>query len=134
MAQRPSSETPEYRLTIHPRFNERSLKYNTRFLLETVKSFASFRYELSVAEEKQGSTIRYTILGLKAPRLDLPASGHARFEREYENLRGPHTVIVKGLDGVENAFAIRVEPTGVRVTKRPASPFVEITTTPEGAS
>lgn len=115
----------EYRILITPQFDELRQKHTTLFLLETTKSFASFRYELSVQEQTEGKTIRYKVLGLKAPQLSLPESGHAQYTREYENLKGTYTVTVEGLDKRESTFAVRISLASVRITKPPTGALVE---------
>ncbi len=107
----------EYRLLIAPHFNERKQKYTTRVVLETVKSFASFRYELTVRETITDNAIRYEVLGLNAPQLNLPASGPASFANEYDALTGTYTVSVEGLDGKTSSGRVRITPTKVIVLK-----------------
>lgn len=130
MAKRKKKPSKEYRLLIIPHFNERQQKFNTLFVLETADSFASFRYDITVEEQIEKKAIRYKILGLKAPRLSLPASGHARFIREYENLQGTYDVHVEGLDGNVSTSSVRINPQQVKLVKPPAEQFVKIITDP----
>jgi hypothetical protein len=116
----------EYRMLITPEFNEREQRYTTLVLLETTRLFASFRYELSVRESLRGKTIHYRILGLEAPRLSLPASGHARFVREYDDLRGTYEITVEGPDGNVNSFEVRISPKKVILTKTPDTQFIDV--------
>ena len=117
--------TLEYRLLIAPRYNEREQRYKTLILLETIQVFSTFRYEISVREELSDHTLHLTILGLKAPRLSLPASGHAHFSREYDNLRGTYEVTIEGLDGRTNTFSLRITQNQVSLLKAPSKKFVE---------
>ena len=123
-----ATKTPEfeYRLTISPHVNERQNIPATLITIETTKAFASFRYELSIQEELNGKNIRYTILGLKAPQLSLPASGTAQFVREYENLGGKHTIVVESLDGTTNEFTISIAKKNIKILKSPKTPFIEL--------
>lgn len=116
----------EYRLTISPHLNERKQTRTVLVTIETTKAFASFRYELSVQEERNGKEIRYSILGLKTPQLSLPASGTAHFVQEYENLRGKHTIVVKSLDGTTNEFTVNIAQKQIKVLKSPQTPFIEM--------
>jgi len=118
----------EYRLLIAPRFDEREQKYKTLVLLETAKIFASFRYELSVKEERAPQQLRYTVLGLKTPQLSLPTAGHAQFSRTYEDLNGTFDVSVRGLDGNVNTFSVRIRPERVELLKSPQKRFVDFVT------
>ena len=128
MARQEHKENSEYRLLITPQFNERGQKFTTLFLLETVKSFASFRYELSVEETLDKKTIRYKVLGLKTPQLSLPATGHAQFSREYENLKGTYEVVIEGLDGKSNTFSVRIAAQQVRLMSSPSQSFISVCT------
>jgi len=119
----------DYRLTISPHFNERRQVPTTLITLETTKLFASFRYELSVKEDVQEASLHYTILGLKAPQLSLPASGSAQFVREYDELKGKHDIIVKNLDGTTNEFSVNFLKKKVAVLKSPKQPFIELVVT-----
>lgn len=128
MAKQQTPAISEYRLLVTPHFNERGQKYTTLVRLETVKAFASFQYELSVEEELGKKLIKYRVRGLKTPHLSLPASGHAGFEHEYEDLKGTYEITVEGLDGKTNAFTVRIAPEQVKVTKSPPEPFVHLIT------
>ncbi len=116
----------EYRLLVTPQFDERRRIETVAFLLETTRSFSTFQYELSVKEAVSSSSISYVIVGLKAPRLDLPASGHARFERVYEKMKGTYELSITGIDGRVNVFSMNVGPGGATVVKTPPNPFVSI--------
>ncbi|MBI4535014.1 MAG: hypothetical protein HY708_01960 [Ignavibacteriae bacterium] len=119
-------QVAEYRLTITPHFNELHQQHTTVFIMETAQAFASFRYELTVKEEIEENVLRYKILGLKTPQLNLPASGHAVFRREYENLSGKYNLIVEGLDGTTNEFLVRITKKRIQILKAPTHAFVEI--------
>ena len=128
MPRKDSPASPEYRLLIAPRFNELGQKHATVVQLETVKTFASFQYELSVRETVTNKSIHYKVLGLRTPHLSLPSTGHARFVREYDDLRGTYAVTVEGLDGRANTFQVRVARDQVKVLAAPHAPFIEIVT------
>jgi hypothetical protein len=128
MGRKEHNEPQEYRLLITPQCKNDGQKQTTLFLLETVKSFASFRYDLSVEETMDKKTIKYRILGLKTPQLSLPAAGRARFMREYENLQGTYDVVIEGLDGKANTFSVRISPQHVKLMSKPARTFIHITT------
>lgn len=116
----------EYRLLVTPQFDERRQQHTTLFLLETVQYFASFQYELSVRHEVSGKTISIHVLGLKAPQLSLPASGHASFEHQYDNLNGTYELAVKGIDGRINVFSIKITSKKVQLLEAPTEKFVEV--------
>ncbi len=128
MAHRETHAGPEYRLLIAPRFNELGQKHTTMVLLETVKTFASFQYELSVRETITNRSVHLKVLGLRTPHLSLPATGHARYAREFDDLKGVYNVTVEGLDGRTNTFQLRITQSQVKLLDAPASPFIELVT------
>jgi hypothetical protein len=116
----------EYRMLLQSTFNDLRQVPTTTVTIETTKQFASFRYELSVEEAISQKTLRYTILGLKAPRLSLPATGPAQFSREYDRLRGKYTITVEHLDGSTNTFVVQFGPSNIKVLASPPHPFIEL--------
>lgn len=116
----------EYRMLIAPHFNERTQKQTTLVILETSKSFASFQYEISVRQSKEHHKLSYKILGLRAPRLSLPAAGHAHFEMEYDDLAGSYELEIEGLDGTVNMFAVTISPRKVELLKAPPKRFIDV--------
>jgi hypothetical protein len=70
--------------------------------------------------------LHYAILGLKAPHLSLPASGSARFVREYENLKGKYEIVVERLDRTTNAFTVNITQKQIKILKSPKTPFIEL--------
>jgi hypothetical protein len=101
----------------------------TLLTLRTTKFFSNFRYALDVSERVEGRRITLKILGLHAPRLDLPASGPAEFGREYDHLEGKYTVVVEGPDGSLSELEIQVTPKAVTLL-RPATGNVVTTDIP----
>lgn len=126
---RPRPE-PEYRLLIAPHVAERTQRHTTRFILETVKAFATFRYELSVATDVTDKEIRLHVLGFRTPHLSLPAAGPARYEQEFETLSGTYDVTVRGIDGRTDTFGVRFAPGEVELLRSPRHPFVQVSTDP----
>ncbi len=125
-APRKKPEESEYLLRLAPTYVEREQKYKTLLILETTKLFSNFRYDLSVREEFDKKTLYFKVLGLRPPQLSLPAVGHARFVREFDNLRGTYDIAIEGLDGRVNSFSVKFTPKKMQLLKSPASPFVDI--------
>jgi hypothetical protein len=128
MARKGTHSGTDYRLLIAPRFNDLAQKYTTVVQLETVKTFASFQYELSVRETVTKGSMHFKVLGLRTPQLSLPATGHARYEREYEDLKGTYSVTVEGLDGKANTFQVRIARNQVKVLGAPGNAFIDVIT------
>ncbi len=122
--------TPEYRLLVVPVVNERTQRPMIRVVLETTRIFASFRYDLTVREERAGRSLTYTVQGISAPRLDLPSAGPARFVRDYEDLSGTWTFTVNGLDGSTGKCTLRISPKQVKMPKDGAQGSIEVITDP----
>jgi hypothetical protein len=114
----------DFRLVITRKTSERLQLPVTVLRLETVQSFASFRYQLSVEERLEGNTMHFKVLGLSTPQLSLPASGPAQYTREFPDLKGRYQIIVEGLDGSSSAATITVGEDRVRLTHPPSTPHL----------
>ena len=123
-----SRTEPEYRLLVVPHISERTQRPTTLVVLETTKAFATFRYELSVKADANPGTLHLTVLGFRTPRLTLPSAGPARFEKEYNELKGPLEITIQGIDGRTTTFALRVAPGKVELLKKPRASFATVTT------
>jgi hypothetical protein len=123
-----TGEQTEYRLLLLPTLAERTQTIVTHLVLETTKAFASYRYELSVEERLEGRSLHLSVLGFRTPKLSLPGSGPARFEREYPHWRGTYQISITGIDGRTNEFSVRVGPKHIEVLKAPRQPFVQFFT------
>jgi hypothetical protein len=128
MARRTHRPAYEYRLIVTPHYDQVRQRAVTRVVLETALRFASFAYEISVEERREGSLFRYRVLGLKAPGVALPASGSARYQRDYDGLEGTVTFAVVGLDGRERRCSVAVGPEGVRQVAAPTGTGLALVT------
>ncbi|MCK9407858.1 MAG: hypothetical protein WCX28_03210 [Bacteriovoracaceae bacterium] len=88
----------EYRLLVRPTFDETLKKAGTLFLLETSKQFTNFSYVIDVKEAQEGSTLVWTLRGLRVPSMNMPTTGPAQFRKVYFNLpkKISFTLIKKG--------------------------------------
>ncbi|MGA9115294.1 MAG: hypothetical protein WB626_00800 [Bacteroidota bacterium] len=123
-----------YRLRMYPRRDPSRSRRTTVFILETVRTFASFPYELSVQETVEAASISFAVRGLQAPRLSLPGPGRARYVSEHEGLTGTYEVSVEGMDGRRARCAIIIGGDAVRVMRRPEDGRLELFTEPEEGS
>jgi hypothetical protein len=130
MARRPPRQAPDFRLTISPHYDAIRQRTVTRVLLETAQTFASFPYEISVDERREGTSFGYRVLGLNAPGVGLPGTGSARFQRDYEGLEGTYSFAVVGLDGQERRCTVAIDAGGVRKLSGPTGKGLTLVTGP----
>lgn len=107
---------PEFRLLVAPAVNERTGRPTTLVVLQTTKSFSTFRYTLAVDDRRGNGALLLKVLGLRTPSLDLPATGPAEFRKEYEGLSGDITIVVEGLDGSQSSITTHITPGRVTLT------------------
>jgi hypothetical protein len=122
----PPPPTLGFRLGISSIIDERDQRRKIRVILETVQSFSSFVYELSVDERHNRNSLHLKALGLRPPHLSIPASGRAKFERLYDDFSGTVDITVEGLDGRTDTFSVHVTETGVTLLNAPPKPFTEL--------
>lgn len=115
---------PEYRLRVFPAKDPESQKAGIAVVVETIKEFVSFHYELLLSDKREKNSITLHILGLNAPRSVMPGVGPARGHRLYAGLSGTIAVVIRNVDGEENAYKLKVRPPAVKVLSEPRHPFV----------
>ena len=106
----------EFRLLLSPAVSERTSRPVTLVVLQTTKSFSTFRYALAVDDRREKGTLRLKVLGLRTPSLDLPATGPAEFRKEYADLSGDITVVVEGMDGSRSSVGTHITSGRVTIT------------------
>ncbi len=115
-----------YRLRVSSVSEDGGQTRKTRFTLETSQLFASFVYDLSVEDHRDGNDIQFKILGLKPPQLSIPSVGRAAFERDYDDLSGTCQVTVENLDGKTNTFKLRISKHKISLLQSPRERFIEL--------
>jgi len=76
----------EYRLLVRYTFDERLKKTGVLFLLETAKQFTNFSYFIDVKDTVRAKDLQWTLHGLRAPSMNMPSTGSARFQKVYFDL------------------------------------------------
>jgi hypothetical protein len=76
----------EYRLLVRPTYDETLKKDGVLFLLETSKQFTNFSYVIDVKDDVEGGAVVWTLHGLRAPSMNMPATGTAQFKKVYFDL------------------------------------------------
>jgi len=118
----------EYRLLVVPAFDETLQKHGTLFLVETVKQFTNFNYQILVEESCRKHSVTWKVHGLSAPAMSMPAVGGAKYDKIYFDMIGTvHFTMIKK-DGQENTVTVKVGPTGVKVVELPSHPFMNVYT------
>jgi hypothetical protein len=116
----------EYRMLIQPTYDETLKKHGTAFLIETVKQFSNFSYEIVVEESWVNSHLSWTLHGLRAPELLMPSFGGAQYRKIYFDLKGTYTFTLKKIDGDFNEVTLRILPTAVAMKNFTGTPFVSV--------
>ncbi len=118
----------EYRLLIVPAFDETLQKHGTLFLVETVKQFTNFNYQILIEDSLVRRTLTWKIHGLSAPAMSMPAVGGAKFDKIYFDLNGTLHFTIFKKDGHENTVTVKVLPGGIKVVELPEHPFMTVYT------
>lgn len=92
-------------------------------VVETIKEFVNFHYEVELEEKRIGNTIHLKILGLHAPSAVMPGVGPARGMRIHPRRSGQMIIILTKPDGEENTFEFDIDQTAIRVIRLPDRPF-----------
>ena len=115
-------------MLIQPTFDQTLKKAGTLFLIETVKQFSNFSYEVVVEETRDEKLLTWALHGLRAPELLMPSFGGAQFKKVYFDLKGTYTFVLKKIDGEVNEFKIKFLPSSVAVQNTVGTPFVSVYT------
>ena len=130
MPRKKKHRDPEYSLHVFHHFDERIRKVLQIFLVQTVKEFTSFNYEILLDVALQDRTIQMKILGLRTTPLIMPGVGPARGRRDFTDLRGSYTLNVVKLDGETNGFEVDLAPSSISISGTPVSPFITVSNKP----
>ncbi len=114
----------EYRMLIQPVYDETLKKHGTSFLIETVKQFSNFSYEIVVDEKWDGNRLSWILHGLRAPELLMPSFGGAQYRKVYFDLKGAYTFALMKVDGEFNEITLKILPTSVAIKDFAGTPFV----------
>lgn len=118
----------EYRLLVTPEYDELQQRQLLLVCIRTIKEFSSFRYELAVTDTLDGATLKLNIVGLRAPKTNIPRIGFAMFEKLYEQPASIKKIVILKMDKKENSFTLRTTKLRTIVKELPERPFIEIVT------
>ena len=130
MPRRKKHRDPEYSLHLFHHFDERTRRALQVFLVQTIKEFTSFNYEILLYAVLRELLIQLKILGLRTTPLIMPGVGPARGRRDFTGLLGSYHLSVIKLDGETNDFRIDVTPIRINVRGNPEHPFIIVSNSP----
>lgn len=117
---------PIYTLNIFHTYNER-LKDNTLVLLiQTVRIFVNFKYEILLEDKITDHSININIIGLHVPEILIPQTGPAQGYRHYSDLKGEYVITVTKQDKTSNEFVVNINQDSIEIKKQPKKPFILI--------
>jgi hypothetical protein len=115
---------PEYTLHIlHTKHPETGADV-TAFIVQTVREFVSFSYDIPLESTIEGREIGINIRGLRVPENLVPGKGQARGIFYHPRLMGTYDVLVTNVDGVVNKFEATFGPKVVEVKRASRKPFI----------
>ena len=121
---------PEYSLNIFHHYDEKIKRNVIVFLVQTIRIFVSFRYEILLEEAVHGSVIDLKIVGLHVPELLMPQTGPAAGQRDFQELQGLYTLNVSKQDKTLNIFQIEILPDTVEIRQKPNNTFLIVSNEP----
>jgi hypothetical protein len=130
MPRRKKQRDPEYTLHVFHQVDERTRKALQVFLVQTIKEFTSFNYEILLDASMDGRALELKILGLRTTPLIMPGVGPARGRRDFTGLRGSYDLSVMKPDGETNEFRLGITPSHITVEGTLPHPFIIVSNTP----
>lgn len=127
MAQKKQKE-PEYTLHIFRHRDERINTTGIVFLVQTVKEFTNFKYQILLEGGLRGKTIELNILGLRTTPLIMPGTGPAIGRKDFPDLKGSYALMVAKLDGDKNQFQLELTAKKITITQMPSQAFIRVST------
>jgi hypothetical protein len=87
----------EYKLFIFRGIDDETKQPAVVFLVQTVKQFVNFNYQVLLDSKVKEKRIELSVRGLQAPEIALPAIGPATGTVELPNLVGHYTLRIRKL-------------------------------------
>lgn len=115
---------PEYTLHIFQASNPETNEAVTAFVVQTVREFVSFNYEIPLESTIEGTVIHLKIHGLHVPENLVPGKGHAHGAVLLRRLKGNYDLSVTNVDGMMNRFFLGVTTHAITVRKSSKKPFI----------
>ncbi len=115
---------PEYTLRIlHTKHPETGADV-TAFIVQTVREFVSFSYDIPLESSVEGQEIKINIRGLRVPENLVPGKGQAKGIFYHQRLKGACNLLVTNVDGAVNRFTVTFGPKDIDIKKASRKPFI----------
>lgn len=125
----PVSNNPiEYRMLVRSQLDEQEQEVKLVITIRTIKEFTSFQYELVVNDSLEGDTLFLNIVGLRAPKTNVPTIGYAVYSKAFHHPTTIKRLVIKKMDKKENVFGVRITEQKATVKSVPEDTFIEIVT------
>ncbi len=115
---------PEYTLHILHTTDNDTGEAVTAFVVQTIREFVSFKYEIPVESTIEGTAINLRIHGLRVPENLVPGKGQARGVIFHPRLKGKYDLCVTNVDGIINKFFLTITIRAIEVKKSSRKPFI----------
>ena len=115
---------PEYTLHILHTTNPETGAAVTAFIVQTVREFVSFMYDIPIDSTVEGPIIHMKVHGLRVPENLVPGKGRARGVVLHPRMKGKFELIITNVDGAINRFLLTLSPRAIEVTKTTKKPFI----------
>lgn len=115
---------PEYTLHVQHASDRDTGEPVTALIVQTVREFVSFMYEIPLESAIEGGIIQLKIHGLRVPENLVPGKGTARGTVLHPRLKGKFELSITNVDGVVNRFLLNITARGIEVKKTSQKPFI----------
>ncbi len=115
-------------MLVTPQLDEQQQEVKLVIDIRTIKEFTSYQYELVVTDSLEGDTLSLNIVGLRAPKTNVPTIGYAVYNKAFDHPTTIKKLIIKKMDKKENVFGVRITEHKTTVKSFPEDAFIEIVT------
>lgn len=115
---------PEYTLHVLHTTNPETGDAVTAIVVQTVREFVSFKYDIPVESKIEGSVIHLKVHGLRVPENLVPGRGRARGVVLHPRLKGKFDLSITNVDGIVNKFQLSVSARAIEAKKTARNPFI----------
>jgi hypothetical protein len=115
---------PEYTFHVLHSANPETGDPVTAFVVQTVREFVSFSYEIPLKSAIEGRMISVKIHGLRVPENLVPGKGRARGIALHPRLKGKFELSITNVDGAVNRFWLTFTSRAIEIRTISKKPFI----------